>query len=135
MRAFISRNLKNRKGDIWLLSAKWSAPVLSIIGGLVAARFLAPQELGVVQAVMLIPTYLAFLQFGVFNGLNRNLPLFRAKKETERAQTYVNASARMARFVAMVGAFIALGAVFFFLLRSEDPNCLYRPLSGCRRVF
>jgi O-antigen/teichoic acid export membrane protein len=121
----LTQQLRKRKGDLWLMSAKWTAPVLSIIGGLVAARFLAPEEFGVVQALMLIPTYVAFLQFGVFNGLNRNLPLFRAKKETERAQAYVNAAAQMARFVAIAGALIALLAVFFFLLRADDPNYAY----------
>jgi len=107
------------------MSAKWTAPVLGMIGGLIAARNLAPAELGVVQAVMLIPTYVAFLQFGVFNGLNRNLPLYRAKKEPERAQGFVNASAKMARWVALTGAIVALGSVLVFLWRSENPQYAY----------
>lgn len=105
MLARILRQFTSRKGDLWLMSAKWTAPVLSIAGGLVTARFLAPEELGVVQAVMLIPTYIAFLQFGVFNGLNRNLPLYRAKKETERAQAYVNASARISHLSPNAGGY------------------------------
>ena len=108
-----------------MLSANWIAPVFAMVGGLIAARNLKPEELGVVQAIMLIPTYVSFLQFGVFSGLNRNLPLFRARNEPEKAQGFVNASAKMARWVALAGAVIALGSVAFFLLRSENPNYAY----------
>lgn len=120
--SFLQRLIITRKGDLWILSAKWLVPVFAMVGGLVAAKNLAPEELGVVQAIMLIPTYVTFLQFGVFNGLNRNLPLFRARKEPEKAQGFVNASAKMARWVALAGAVVALISVFVFLRRSEDPN-------------
>lgn len=125
MLANLIRQFTSRKGDLWLMSAQWTTPVLGMLGGLVAARNLAPEELGVVQAIMLIPTYVGFLQFGVFNGLNRNLPLYRAKKEPERAQGFVNASAKMARWVALAGALVALAAVLVFLWRSENPQYAY----------
>lgn len=114
-----------RKGDLWLLSAKWTTPVLGLVGGIVAAKFLAPEELGSVHAIMLIPTYAGFLQFGVFNGLNRNLPLYRSKGEPEAAQGFVNASARTARWVARAGAVIAIIAVMLFLLKADNPLYAY----------
>jgi O-antigen/teichoic acid export membrane protein len=125
MLKFIQQQLSSRKGDLWMLSAKWTAPILSMIGGLIAARFLKPEEFGVVQAIMLVPTYVTFLQFGVFNGLNRNLPLFLAKKEPEKAQGFVNASAKTARWVSGIGAVIALGAVIVFFFRAENSNYAY----------
>jgi len=91
-----------------------------MLGGLIAARHLSPEEFGAVQAVLLIPAYVGFMQFGVFNGLNRNLPLFRAKGEPEKAQRFVNASARVARYVAFGGAFIALAVVLVLLLRADN---------------
>lgn len=99
------------------------APILGLIGGLTAARFLEPAELGVIHAILLIPAYAGFLQLGVFNGLNRNLPLFRAKGEPEKAQGFVNASAKMSRWVAGGGCIIAIGALFAFIFKAE--NSLY----------
>jgi O-antigen/teichoic acid export membrane protein len=119
------RQFTSRKGDIWLLSAKWTGPVLGMAGGLIAARFLAPAELGVVHAVTLIPLYASFLHFGVFNGLNRNLPMYRGRGEMERAQGFVNASAKTARWVAAAGALVALTAVILFLFRAENPLYAY----------
>ena len=123
--ASILLQIKARKGDLWLMSAKWMGPLFAMIGGLVAARNLEPNELGVVHAVLLIPMYAGFLQLGVFSGLNRNLPLFRAKGELEQAQAFVNASAKAARWIAFAGAFIAVVSVVCFLLRAENKTFAY----------
>ena len=125
MFAFLHKQLTKRRGDIWMLSAKWLTPALSMVGGLIAARNLKPEELGVVQAVMLIPTYVMFLQFGVFNGLNRNLPLYRARNEHSKAQRFVNASAKTARWVGLGSAMIALVVVLISIFRSEQTQFTY----------
>ncbi len=101
------------------------APAFAMLGGLIAARNLSPSEFGVIQAIMLIPVYVGFLQFGVFNGLNRNLPLFRAKGECAAAQGFVNASAKTARWVAFAGALVAIIAVLVFLARSGKSQYAY----------
>jgi hypothetical protein len=62
------RQITSRKRDLWLLPVKWTGPVLGIVGALIAAHNLAPEDLGVLQAITLIPTYVGFLPFGVFNG-------------------------------------------------------------------
>ncbi|MDB4444771.1 oligosaccharide flippase family protein [Akkermansiaceae bacterium] len=121
----LAKQLASHKKDVWIVSATWLAPLLGMIGGLIAARHLAPEDLGVVQAVLLIPSYVGFLQFGVFNGLNRNLPLFRAKGEPDKVQGFVNASAKMARYVAIAGALIALAAVLAFFVRSGNSQYTY----------
>lgn len=125
MFAFLQKQLTHRSGDIWMLSAKWLTPALTMVGGLIAARNLKPEELGVVQAVMLIPTYVMFLQFGVFNGLNRNLPMYRARGEYSQAQRFVNASAKAARWVACISAIIALMVVVISIFQSELPQFTY----------
>ncbi|MGJ8648976.1 MAG: lipopolysaccharide biosynthesis protein [Opitutaceae bacterium] len=127
MRNFVKRNLEARGGDLWLLSSKWLSPVFGLVGGLVTARFLLPEELGTFHAVMLIPAYASMLQLGVFSGLSRNLPLYRAKGEDARAQDFVNASARMATCLAGVGAVIAVISILTFFFFAE--NRLY-PLAA-----
>lgn len=121
----IKKQLSRRKGDLWLVSAKWTAPVLSMVGGLVAARNLRPEELGVVHAVMLVPAYAGILHLGVFNGLNRNLPLFRAKNMHEKVQAFVNASFTFSIFLAGFGALVALIAAISFHFRSDNPDFAY----------
>lgn len=125
----LTKQFNARRGDLWLLSAKWLSPLLGMIGSIVAARFVEPQELGVVQGVLLIPVYAGFLQLGVFNGLNRNLPLYRAKNEPEKVEGFVSASAWTARWVAVAGCLVGLGAVLFFVLRAENPLYIYISLA------
>ncbi|MGJ8652850.1 MAG: oligosaccharide flippase family protein [Opitutaceae bacterium] len=127
MRNFVKRNLEARRGDLWLLSSKWLSPVLGLVGGLATARFLQPEELGTFHAVMLIPAYASMLQLGVFSGLSRNLPLYLAKGEDARAQDFVNASSRMAIYLAGVGTLIAVISILVFFFFAE--NRLY-PLAA-----
>ncbi|HAV13844.1 MAG TPA: hypothetical protein DCX06_10205 [Opitutae bacterium] len=120
MLSFFLKKIKSQRGDLLLLSAKLSTPLLGLIGGLVAARFLAPEELGVTQAIMLIPTYLGILQLGVFSGLSRNLPLFRAKGDPEQAQRLVDASGMAARWIGGIGAFLGVLSVIVFFFRADN---------------
>jgi O-antigen/teichoic acid export membrane protein len=120
--ASAQRQLGKRKGDLWLMSAKWSAPVLSLVGGLVAAANLKPEELGIVQAVMLIPSYISILQLGVFSGLGRNLPLYLAKKETGQAKAFGSAARQHAILIAGIGGIVATVLVIYFALYTEDPR-------------
>lgn len=112
--------LTSRKGDVWLLSAKWATPVVGLVGGVIAARHLDPEEFGIFQAVALIPIYVGFLQLGVFNGLNRNLPLSLAKDDPGLANRFVNASSKMAKWVAVTGILLGLFVVVALFLRAEN---------------
>ncbi len=62
------------------------ALVLRMLGGLLQARFVAPDVLGLFNGISLVQGYTRFLQLGVFNGLNRELPYAYGKGDHERVR-------------------------------------------------
>ena len=56
------------------------------IGTLVQARFVGPEVMGVFQTFAMIVGYLAFLHMGVFDGLQRELPLRLGRGDQEGAK-------------------------------------------------
>jgi O-antigen/teichoic acid export membrane protein len=62
--------------------------VLSLMAGLLVARFSNPEDLGVFNSITLILGYVIFLQAGVLNGLNRELPYFIGRGLQEEAELY-----------------------------------------------
>jgi O-antigen/teichoic acid export membrane protein len=62
--------------------------VLSMAAGLLVARFSNPDDLGVFNSITLILGYIIFLQAGILNGLNRELPYFIGRGLREDAELY-----------------------------------------------
>jgi O-antigen/teichoic acid export membrane protein len=90
------------------------APIVGLVSGFVAAWFLAPEELGVVQSVMLIPAYLSFLHFGVFNGLSRNIAYSLGKNDISKVQRMVDASWGVAKLTGAVGGATGAAILIYF---------------------
>ncbi|HVZ64219.1 MAG TPA: lipopolysaccharide biosynthesis protein [Opitutaceae bacterium] len=88
--------------------------VVALIGNLVAARHLAPQEFGILQTLLLIPTYCSFLHLGVFNGLNRNIAFYSGQKNFERVELMVSTSWSVARGVAALGFVLSVGLAAYY---------------------
>jgi O-antigen/teichoic acid export membrane protein len=51
------------------------AMLLGLIGTIIQARYISPSDLGVFRTFGVVAGYLAFLQLGVFDGLQREIPL------------------------------------------------------------
>lgn len=69
------------RGEIVYLFSSVVAPVISILGSIVASIFINPTDMGIICNCLLIGTYASFLQLGVFNGLNRNIAYYKAQKK------------------------------------------------------
>ncbi len=82
--------------------------VVLLVGNIIAAKYVTPFEMGLYQSAMLIPAYLGLLQFGVFNGLNRNLTIYIAKGDQRKTEVVVDSSWAFARLVAFVSGFVSL---------------------------
>lgn len=80
---------------------------VSLGSGVVVLRWLAPADLGLWQALLLIGTYSTVVQGGVINGLNRELPFAMGSGNAESAATL----AGTARQVALVGAMLCLACI------------------------
>lgn len=62
------------------------AMAMTLIAGVVVGRYVDPEVLGKFGAFALVLGYIPFLQVGVLNGLNRELPYYIGKGETDRVQ-------------------------------------------------
>jgi O-antigen/teichoic acid export membrane protein len=60
--------------------------VFSLAGGFFTARFSSPSVLGLFNGMGLVLGYASFLQLGVLNGLNRELPYYIGRDDHEKAR-------------------------------------------------
>lgn len=90
---------------------------VTLLTGVIAAIFVDPEELGVIQTVLLVSTYASFLHLGVFSGLNRNLAFYKAKGEMDVMQDEVNTSYSVSYIVAFVSGIIGVGVLIYYLIR------------------
>ena len=64
------------------------AMALRMGGGLIQARLVDPAVLGYFASFALVLGYAPFLQLGIFNGLNREFPLFIGKGNPAHARNW-----------------------------------------------
>jgi O-antigen/teichoic acid export membrane protein len=98
--------------------------VLRMAGGLIVARLVLPPVLGLFNGISLVLGYTRFLQLGIFNGLNRELPYYVGRGDRERVNEL--ASAAQAWFIALgslIGlALLAIAAWYEFAGRLESAS-------------
>ncbi len=117
MRLF--QTISKYKGELVYVFSNAYSMALSIIASLVATAFIEPEDMGVIQSILLVQVYLGFLQFGVFNGLNRNLAYYKAKNDMSRVQDMVNTTYSVSFVVATIGAIVGLFFLFFYLIQGK----------------
>ncbi|MFH1933655.1 MAG: oligosaccharide flippase family protein [Pseudomonadota bacterium] len=126
-REFINLHVlnKRRAGDFVYLSSQISTPVFGLVTSIIAARYLLPYELGVIQTVMLVTVYCSYFHFGVFNGLNRNIAFYAAQQNTTKLQDMVDASWLVAVINAFIGVLISVVVLVYFYLHGYSRLYLY----------
>lgn len=92
----------------FLGSAQMISNVIRIISGLIIARLILPEILGLFNGFGIIIGYLPILQLGIMNGLNRELPFLFGKGENERAKQF----ASVAQFWELLIGFISFSILF-----------------------
>jgi O-antigen/teichoic acid export membrane protein len=90
-----------------------------MVAGLLTARVAGPSVLGLFSSLSLFQSYIPFLQLGVLNGLNRELPYHFGKGEHERAREFAAVAQAWALLVGSIVAAAALGVAAFHLLRGR----------------
>src|SRR5208282_2313376 len=66
--------------------------MLSLAGGVLQARLVGPLILGRFKYIQLVLGYTRFLQLGILNGLNRELPYFYGKGDRQRVRELASAA-------------------------------------------
>lgn len=103
------------KGELIFVLASYTTPIVGLVASVVAAAYIKPIDFGTIQAVLLIAPYVAFLQLGTFNGLNRNLSFYKAQGDNDKVQGMVNASKYVANIVSFVGGVIAVSVIIYYV--------------------
>lgn len=107
---------KQYKGEANYAISNVVTAVVSMLSGVVAAVFIAPEDLGVIQALLLVQTYAIFLNCGVFSGLNRNLAYYKAKGDLETMQKEIDTSHTVSVVVAGIGALIGFSIIAYHII-------------------
>jgi O-antigen/teichoic acid export membrane protein len=94
--------------------------VLRMSGGVLTARAVAPATLGLFNALGLVLGYLPFLQLGVLNGLNRELPFFVGQGKHDRVKQLAAAAQAWALIAALVSAGVLLGISGWYAVRGDS---------------
>ena len=83
------------------------AMMLGVVGSLVQARYLSPEDMGVFRTFGIFAGYLTFLHLGVFDGLQREIPLQLGRGNQEKAEQAASACLAWIVFIS-----VACGATF-----------------------
>lgn len=89
------------------------ASALQLISGFLVAKAVDPKTLGHFNGIALILGYLPFLQMGVINGMNREMPFFVGKEDFVRSNSLA-ACAQAWIVVISAVSFIALLGISFW---------------------
>jgi O-antigen/teichoic acid export membrane protein len=100
-----------------------------LLGSLVCARLLLPEQLGAFQTAMLLVTYLGFLPLGVFNGFNRQYPHLLGTGDGEAANLLARAGYSVARVTGAMAATIALVQVLLFWKNAADQTLVFAAIA------
>jgi O-antigen/teichoic acid export membrane protein len=98
-----------KRGSAGLLVAAYAggnilSSILQMAGGLLTAKVVEPVVLGLFNSVGLVLGYAPFLQLGILNGLNRELPYFIGRGEPDRVHELAAAAQAWA---LLVGGLVA----------------------------
>lgn len=121
--------LNKYKGEAIYTFANVFQSGASMLMGVVAAACIDPSTFGIYQSFLLIPTYAAFLQLGVFNGLNRNLAFYKSKGDIERMQRCIDTSHSAAILVSIIGLVIGISLFIYYILHGYGNVYLWSSVS------
>ena len=91
-------------------SGNMVAMLIGVVGSLVQARYVGPEDMGVFRTFGIVASYLMFLHLGVFDGLQREIPLQLGRGNQAKAEQAASACLAWIVFVSL-----ACGAIFLGL--------------------
>ena len=93
--------------------------VLRLIGGVLQAKCVLPAVLGTFNSIGLVLGYVPFLQLGILNGINRELPYFIGKGDRHRVNELAAAAQAWAIVVGGAVAVVLFGVGCWQLVCGE----------------
>lgn len=93
--------------------------VLRMVGGILTARMVEPAVLGLFNGIGLVLGYLPFLQLGILNGLNRDLPYHFGRNERDRALSLASAAHAVALLAGGATAVVLFLTALWFWVNGD----------------
>jgi O-antigen/teichoic acid export membrane protein len=86
-----------------------AAMALGLLGSVVQARYVGPDEMGLLRIFGMLTGYLTFLHLGVFDGLHREIPLLLGRGEQKKAEYVAATCLPWIILVSLFGTVLFLG--------------------------
>jgi O-antigen/teichoic acid export membrane protein len=96
--------------------------LLGMAGGFLQARYVDPEVLGLFGEIGLVLGYVRFLQLGILNGLNRELPYHIGKGDRKRGLDLAAAAQAWALVIGGAVGIALLAVAACYLFRGELPE-------------
>lgn len=84
------------------------------VSGLIVMTWISPKEMGIYNSFNILITYSFFLQLGIFNGLNRQVPFLLGQDKAGEASRLASVSLSFARVLSF--SFLFLGSIAYVVL-------------------
>ena len=91
----------------------------TLVAGFFIAKFIAPEDLGLWTTLSLFITYALFLQGGIINGLNLELPLSFGEGKNKKGRLMVSVAQTFTLCVSIAFFIVGLSLYFFFPFESD----------------
>ena len=119
VRSRISRSRLIIRSVLALLGSNITSSVLGVIGGLLVARFLGPEVTGPFRAYTIPLAYLMFFDFGINDGLWRQIPYYVGKAMPERVDGLASAVGAFVLFLSVIFSFGFVCCATYSLLHQD----------------
>ncbi|MGO9114897.1 MAG: hypothetical protein ACLP9L_37270 [Thermoguttaceae bacterium] len=93
--------------------------ILRMVGGLLQGRFAGPEALGLFSVIGLVQGYTRFLQLGILNGLNRELPYYYGKGDHQRVQALASVALAWALILGTTVALALCGVAGWYFVHRD----------------
>lgn len=106
---------------------------ITLISSFVTYRYVAPEYLGIWATFTTFTTIATFARLGIVNGMNRELPFYLGRGETDKA--YSKASTTLFYTIVNIALMLVIGIIFFFCFDFEQKGEMSGPYKYAALVF
>ena len=115
--------IKEYKTPILYSGGSVAKAFAQMVVGFIVAKFVSPEDFGLWNTISLALTYSLFLQAGLINGLNRELPFLFGKGEEKEAMLMAGTVQLFTLIISVLVLVVGLG--YIVLNQNPDPRFTY----------
>lgn len=115
----LKKKIDSTSGMVFFVSlANILAAVFGIIGGIIVARLLLPEELGLFNSFSVFTGYIILAQIGIPNGLGRELPFFLGRNDIKSVHRFASTALLFSLILGVFSIVISIIFSVYFLYNS-----------------